>query len=603
MMRIIITLLAVLFLMSCTNPKSDDVSVRFAESLKPTGELLQRIQLTERRLQSHPFSLEFIVQDVARVPNRDRRFEEYEGDVSGRLLGAWSYAARLLDQRPVMLDSVAEAVLQYQSAEGYFGKNQQPEGWDMWGRQLWGHGRLLVGLVEYYKLTGDKRFLQSAESLGNYIAGGIPFWPIERLSHQWFTNYTSLLESLMILYETSGKEEFLQAAKEIVQYIPPFGHYHSHGYLISLVGLAKLYQQTGEASYWQKLYDLYWRDLMRFGQRPDGAICEWFPIDDRTETCSIVDWLRLNLQMWQISQDGRYLDEAERTWLNGLNFHQTHNGAFGHASLVSCGYTAKYSEAWWCCLEHGLFGLAELLQNCVAATDDGIWINFFTPLQGQIKIADEICSFKIRTSYPQNGDIEFELQDCRTRPFTINIRKPGWAKKYELLVNNEKTVTKLKNGFIGIERTWQSGDVIRLRFPLRLRLEDERGNVLKAGSTEDSMFNAGFFFYGPLLLGADLHWNKQFPDLILFDPAHDYQVKAGSAQGKKSSERAFALPEAHFSLPSKTGRKSTSVMLVPMSEQTGYGTWSDRLPTFIRTGEKPIQRVPVRLCNRVQIVK
>ena len=71
--------------------------LRFPTNVQLDGDLARRIALTERRLQSHPFDLDFIVQDVARTEGKRRRFEEYEGDVSGRLLGAWSYISRLTD--------------------------------------------------------------------------------------------------------------------------------------------------------------------------------------------------------------------------------------------------------------------------------------------------------------------------------------------------------------------------------------------------------------------------------------------------------------------------------------------------------------------------
>jgi len=595
----LIAAIFVLFLM-CSTPNLEEKSLpRQPESVKPRGELLQRMLLTEKRLQSHPFSLEFIVQDVARVKGHDRRFEEYEGDISGRVLGAWSYAARLLGQRPVLLDSVAEAVLQYQRKEGYFGKNQQLEGWDMWGRQLWGHGRLLVGLVEYYKLTGDQRFLNSAEALGHYIASGIPQWPIEHLSHHWFTNYTSLLESLMILYEASGKQEFLEAGKRIVPHIPDFGYYHSHGYLISLVGLAKLYQHTGISSYWQRLYDIYWRDLMRFGQRPDGAICEWFPVDDRTEGCSIVDWLRLNLHMWQISKDAHYLDEAERTWLNALNFHQTHNGAFGHGTLTSCGYTAKYSEAWWCCLEHGLFGYSELLNHVVVAQDDSLWINFFTPLQANIEIQNQPCTLKIETGYPQEGVVDIIVTKSPAKNFKMNVRIPLWATEVKITLNGSPINAQIKDEYISLKRQWVSGDSIHIVFPIKLRLEDDRGNLLKAKSSADHQFHSGYFFYGSLLLGVDNYYNQKFPVEIFYNPSKKYQ---NVSNAYKRYQYRFALPAAHFTLPAQVGHKKMDIVLVPICEQTGYGTWSDRLPNFIRTGEKPIERYPVRICNPVKII-
>ena len=420
--RFRLLVLLVFIIAGCKGMKSKENEFYSPSQITPSGDLANRIELTERRLQcEHPFTVDFVVQDVARVKDLERRFEEYEGDVSGRILGAWSYAARLLNQRPTKLDSIANRVLHHQNPDGSFGKNQQAVDWDMWGRQLWGHGRLLVGLFEYFKLTGDIRFLHSAENLGDYLAATVSNWTTEHRSHHWFTNYTSLLESLMILYEISRKHEYLTAAEKMVPFIPEFAYYHSHGYLISLVGLAKLYQNTGFQTYWNLLYDTYWRDLIRYAHRPDGGICEWFPLDDRTEGCSIVDWLRLNLCIWEITKDAVYIEEAEKTWLNALNFHQTHNGAFGHARLNSRGYKSPYSEAWWCCLMHGLFGQAEILQHSLVAEHDKVWLNFYTPLEAQFSFPDSPITIRSQTNYPNDGQVEITIETEAPQSFAFYV--------------------------------------------------------------------------------------------------------------------------------------------------------------------------------------
>ena len=67
-------------------------------------------------------------------------------------------------------------ILQYQTQEGYFGRDQRPDGWDYWGRQTFGHGRLLGGLVQYYRLTEDESVLAAAKKLGNYFISSINVW-------------------------------------------------------------------------------------------------------------------------------------------------------------------------------------------------------------------------------------------------------------------------------------------------------------------------------------------------------------------------------------------------------------------------------------------
>jgi len=597
---IIVLLLLPVLIVRCTNMKLNESELVFPTSFQISGELAHRIELTEQRLQvNHPFTVGFVLQDVARVQGSERRFEEYEGDVSGRVLSAWSYAARLLKQRPAKLDSIANGILLYQNPNGSFGRNQQPEGWDMWGRQLWGHGRLLVGLIEYYKLSHDERVLQAAERLGDYLTATIADWAVDNRSHHWFTNYTSLIESLMILNECSENSRYLEAAQKMAALIPEFGYYHSHGFLISLVGLAKLFQKTNDPAYWHTLQDIYWRDLIRHTHRPDGAVCEWFPLDSRTEGCSIVDWLRLNLHMWQISRDAIYLEEAERTWLNALNFHQTHNGAFGHARINSRGFDSPYSEAWWCCLMHGLFGFAEVLQHSIAAEGNKVYVNFFTPMQTQIALGDSQLGICMITDYPANGNIEIKFDTESANDFTLYLRIPEWADNYQIRVNSELLQPSMTDGYLCIQRSWRNGDTLHLNLPMSLRLEDDRGNKFSYKSTVDHFTHSAYFFYGPLLLSADLRQNKTLPDVVIFEPAKDYRQESPTTENSNSP---FSHPNTHFQIPAKSNHCDTTVLLVPMSEQTGYFNWGDELPNFIRTGEEPIQRVSTRLTHNIQII-
>ncbi|NOY58392.1 MAG: hypothetical protein GXO75_05610, partial [Calditrichaeota bacterium] len=568
-----------------------------------------------------PYSLDLIVQDVARISEKKRRFEDYEGDVSGRYLSTWSYISRLLNQRPEKLDSVAEAILKCQTPEGYFGLQQMHDGWDEWGRQNFGHGRLLLGLLQYYKLSHNDRFLRAAEKLGDYFCKTVPEWAmlypdnpyrfpdIGKLNwkdgksvrrHFIRTHQTSILESLMMLYQVTHKGKYLQTAKSIVPLFPEFGQYHSHSFMNTLVGVAMLYSQTGDEKYLDLLQKDYWQGIFRHGRRFDGGIAEFFPTDLRTEGCSLVDWLRLNLQMWQITQQAVYLEEAERTWLNALNFHQTGSGAFGHATLSPTGYDAAYSESWWCCLMHGLYAYSEIVNNTLVARKNNLWINFYTPIKGQIDVNGNPLDFSMKTAYPAKGNISIVFSPREITDFTVHLRIPKWADEWQVAVNNQPVDGRYSDGTFILSRAWSPGDKLDLTFPVTLHIQDEAGNeVLHTRRFYRDDFQ-GYFLHGPLILAADLKWNDALPQSIHFilKNADDYKIAKD-----KSPATLFAVPEAHYKINADFDNKTAAVILVPMSEQTGYDKWSDKWRNFIRNGEKPYHRVPVRIKQNILISK
>ena len=589
----------------------------FPGTVKLGGELDKRVRLTEKRLQHQPFDLDLIVQDVARRPKLKRRFEEYEGDVSGRTLGSWSYMSRLLGEHPQKLDSIFEAILVNQKPGGFFGKDQQKIDWDYWGRQTFGHGRLLGGLVQYYLLTRDDRAKQAAEKLGDYFVAKIPQWSSAFADNPWSdhddwvnwqdqqsnrrhfvkTHMTSILESLMMLHDVSPKQTYLDAGEKIVALFPEFGQYHSHSFMNTMVGMTMLYAKTGDHTLLSRLYDTYWQDIAKHSSPVDGGMREWFPDDHRTEGCSITDWVRLNLSMWKITRDAVYLDAAENAWYNALNLHQTANGAFGHGTCSAVGYENAYSEAWWCCTMHGLWAYADLVNFAAACSEKDVWFNFYTPMRFDLSIGGQEMNFQIETAYPVDGRVQISCTTKDAVQTTTHLRIPQWADTFSVTINGKKVAGARRKEVFTFSHEWKNGDVLRLDMPLALRIIDEHGNNILKRRNLGTQPVTGCFFYGPLLLGVNGRNNQRLPVEIHFDADKIYRIAADAAP--------FAL-DAHFMLPSVTKGSiefEAFSTLTPISEITGSEDWTDEWKNFLRNGEKPISRPAVQIWQNIQIRK
>lgn len=587
----------------------------FPTKVKLAGELEKRVRLTEKRLSHHPFDVDLVVQDVARIPEKKRRFEEYEGDVSGRILGSWSYMSRLLDEHPEKLDQIFQQILKYQDQEGYFGIDQQNIDWDFWGRQTFGHGRLLGGLVQYYHLTKNKRALDAACQLGDYFVKKIPSWTTafednpwsnkndwvtwqdEKSNRQHFlkTHQTSILESLMMLYEIYPKQEYLDAGYALVDLFPDFGQYHSHSYMNTMAGMAMLYNHTKNHKVFCTLFDLYWQKVMKYGYKIDGGIREWFPDDFRTEGCSITDWIRLNLFMWTITTESVYLDEAENALINALYFHQTANGAFGHAVCTPDGYDSQYAEAWWCCTMHGLWAFADIINFSAVSKKDELWLNFYLTKQFGISISDKEIQFTLSTKYPHDGNILMTCETDQPITFITHLRIPQWADNFTIKVN-EKTITgTFEKSIFAFERTWTSGDKLELILPFDIRVVDMYGNnFLKQRELSDDIYSA-YLYYGPLLLAVDKKHNEKFPEVLIYDKNINYQTKG--------TDDNFEIGTAHFYIPAQSENREYTAILTPMSEQTGFEQWTDEWKNFVRNGEKPLKRQEIRIRHQIQFKK
>ena len=101
----------------------------------------------------------------------------------------------------------------------------------------------------------------------------------------------------------------------------------------------------------------------------------------RDEGCSESDWLRLNLDLWRLTGETRYLDLAERLVENQYVANQCPNGGYGvaHFEGDSAGPVAiigETDECPYCCSFHAPLGLHFLKGYLAAGCQRGVIVNF-----------------------------------------------------------------------------------------------------------------------------------------------------------------------------------------------------------------------------------
>ena len=87
-----------------------------------------------------------------------------------------------------------------------------------------------------------------------------------------------------------------------------------------------------------------------------------------------------------------------------------------------------------------------------------------------------------KTDYPFNGAVELSHVDKPVK-FPLYVRIPGWAEGATVSVNGERPDKPVPGSFLKIDRTFASGDVVKLDFPMKVRIESpvENGVSLVRG--------------------------------------------------------------------------------------------------------------------------
>ena len=247
------------------------------------------------------------------------------------------------------------------------------------------------------------------------------------------TCYFSCIEGLVGLGRVTKDQRYLEEAKRIAGLaatVTNFDGLHSHGRLCAVRGFADLYALTGE----QRWRDAAERDWHIFADRyllPTGGVKEMLETKcDRDEGCAEADWLRLNLSLWRLTGEGRYLDAAERSLKNHFIYQQFPNGGAGHRLLHQVdgqpvAFKGLSEEAWWCCGEHWARAMVDVARSAVIASPRSLFINLAidcdTTLAGpggawKAALRETADGLSIRLEPPQPVKAEVRihrLQMCR----------------------------------------------------------------------------------------------------------------------------------------------------------------------------------------------
>jgi DUF1680 family protein len=521
------------------------------------------------------YSDEFLLADLR--PEPVRRFTEYSGDVSGRYIGALATAAVVYEAHFPGLDNLVEKVIALQKPDGYFGSTfhyDQPTDHDL--ALLWGNGRLLVGLLEYYRLEPTPQVEAACRRLGDFLVSIGPLMLSKQIrdafgAQHFASSYICWMqqtEGLANLYMVTRDERYRKLAADIAAVIERRPGDHVHGYLTSLRGVMDLYKATGDVRFLEQC-DAAWedvdesQDMLITGGVPEG----WSPNNHRTEGCAEADWVRLNLSLWKATGKQKYLIMAERAVFNELAFNQFATGDFGHRLYSETGLPATGAvRAWWCCTLHGLRCFPDVHGSAFRWQDGGLW--FDLPVDSRIETAT--LSAVSESSLAEDGTIRITITSADNSPASLHIRKPEWTSGVDIRLKGAAREFPSAEGYLRIERIWAAGDVIEVKYAMQLR----------SASSGD---NRVAYTFGPWLLGAPASDNSAyFNELTVKN-----KLIPGSEQGlpaAKQPARPFTVPIAATEIgyiPAEYPDQPGKVKLRAVSEQSGQATtaWELRFLT------------------------
>lgn len=538
------------------------------------GELSSRMELTLDRVRHGGppvYTDDFVLADA--VPRHLRRFTEFSGDVSGRYLGALAVVAQFGGKEFPELDRVVTKLTPLQKADGHFGdpfSSGEVTPSDM--ALLWGNGRMLIGLLEYYHLKPTPAVLVCAKRLGDFFVKLGPRLNDPAVREKFsgdqvavgYICWTQITEGLVELNRVTQDEKYLRLAEQIAANTYRYPNQHSHGFVTALRGILELYRLTHDGK-WLKKVETEWDGIIASGNLlPQGALPEIFkPMTSGDEGCAEADWLRLNLGLWAETRNPRYLDNAELTLFNEFFFNQFHTGDFGHHELTADGIGSWQARAWWCCTLHGLRAFPDIFRAAFHVEPAALCYDL--PVDGQGIIAG--LTLRADSTLAQDASVTLVATKADANEHTLIIRQPAWASALELQFNQKLLVGNAQAGAVEVRHRWNNRDKLTVHYVMRTRLLPNSQDAKRVAILHGPWFlgvneaNAPTFFDEPsknnsvLMPGCDSKGN------LVLQPAKETFAKTVP----------FTIPVAHLALSYLPGGypiQPQPLTLRPIAEQT-----------------------------------
>ncbi|MFN7996320.1 MAG: glycoside hydrolase family 127 protein [Bryobacteraceae bacterium] len=419
--------------------------------------------------------------------------------------------------------------------------------------ELYCMGHLLQAAIAYYRATGNRKLLDTGIRFANYMVEN--FGPQKRPA---LTGHPEFEMAMVELYRTTGDRRYLDFAGYLlsgvererlhlkdyeIQYMfsgKPFTsrtEFEGHAVraMYASCGATDYYAETGDPAYLKTL-DTLWQDLVTrkmyitggVGSREAGeAFGEAYELPNAQaygESCAAIGNMMWNWRMLLVKGESRYADVIERALYNGINSGMSLNGTLYcyRNPLESSG--EKIRNEWYdttCCPPNLERILASLPGYMYTTSPEGVQANLFhnSELDWHLENGTGI-KIRQQTEYPWKGAIDFFVDPASPSEFSLYLRIPDWAIGTTVTANKWPQRDRPVPGeYYEIHRKWEAGDKVHLEFAVTPRLVRanplvrenagrvavERGPLVYCLEQPDqpgfNLFDASLLLDGSLFLG------------------------------------------------------------------------------------------------------
>ena len=309
------------------------------------------------------------------------------------------------------------------------------------------------------------------------------------------TEHGGMNEELADAFQITADNKYLVAAKRFShqQLLTPMAagsdqldNKHANTQVPKAIGFQRIAELSHDDTY-TKSSSFFWETVtnnrtLAFGGNsrreffPSVAASADFVNDvEGPESCNTYNMLKLTEGLFREQPYAKYADFYERALYNHiLSTQHPEHGGYVYFTPVRPRHYRVYSapnEAMWCCVGSGMENHGKYNEFIYTHKNDSLYLNLFIP--SKLTWKQKNITLQQETSFPEEEQTKLTVTEGSAK-FTLMLRHPSWVKEgtLQIFINGKATrYKKLPSSYIGIQRTWKKGDVIKMLMPMQTTVE------------------------------------------------------------------------------------------------------------------------------------
>ncbi|MFF7946104.1 glycoside hydrolase family 127 protein [Streptomyces griseorubiginosus] len=395
-----------------------------------------------------------------------------------------------------------------------------------WSHELYCAGHLIQAAVAHHRTTGRAELLDVARKFADHVDSvfGPPDSgkPIDGVD-----GHPEIETALVELYRETGERRYLELAG---YFVDRFGHGllggeaycqdrvplreatdvegHAVRQLYLLAAATDLATETGDEEL-RAVAERLWTAMTAAKTHLTGGLGAHHDEEDfgdpyelpneraYCETCAAIASVQWSWRLALLTGSARYSDLIERTLFNGFLAGVSLDGErwlYVNPLQVRDGHTDPGGDQsarrtrWFrcaCCPPNVMRLMASLEHYLASADADGLQIHQYVTGRYSGAFGGTPVAVGAETDYPWQGTVALTVEESPgDRPWTLSLRIPQWCRDFRVRVGGtvyDRTDAPVTDGWLRLERTWAPGDqvVLDLGMEPRLTAADPRVDAVR----------------------------------------------------------------------------------------------------------------------------